>query len=251
MKLFSHKYIPAVTLACGAAGFAARWALELLCIDEKGLYLTGHPSFIGLFALSALVTVWLFLCCRKLTGKAEFPSSLIPLFGSIVAAAGILITDVYELILNWQSYCALRDAATQSTLIISTVCFVLGILAAGALILAGILQQKSKRVHFLFYAILAVYLMVHPLSQYRMWSSDPQLLTYCFHLLASICLLLTAYHRTALDAGKSGCKRYVFFSQLALFFCCVSIQGESWLFYLTMALWVAANTVRFLPEEES
>ena len=250
MKLFSHKYIPAVALGCGAIGFTLRQAVEYGCIDEKGLYLTGHPLYISLFVLSALVLIWLFVSCRKLTGKLAHAPSAVALAGSIIAASGILYAVVEELVHNLQQSFVLHNDNNDFSLIVSAVCFVLGILAAGALVFSGILQQKNKPVHYLFYAVLTVYLLIHPLSQYRMWSSDPQLLHYGFHLLASISLLLSTYHRAALAGGMNDTRRYIFFSHLALFFCCLSIQGESWLFYLSMALWIATNPAQ-LPEEEN
>jgi len=249
MKLFSDKYIPLVTELCALAGLLLRVALEFWGMDEKGLYITTHPLYIGLFVLSALVIVWLLLSCRKLSGQPVFPSSKGALFAAIVAAIGILATDVLELLSSLDTAFALHSTATLVTLIASVISFVLGILAAVALVLSGVLQHKGKPVHYLFYAVLTVYLLIHPLTQYRMWSSDPQLLNYSFQLLASICLLLTCYHRTALAAGKTGAKRYVFFSRLAIFFCGISIVGEQ-LFYLGMLLWLLAQPCRLQTEEE-
>lgn len=249
MKLFSSKYISPVTEFCAVAGLLLRVALEIWGIDDKGLYMTWHPLYIGLFALSALLVLWLLLSCRKLSGQPVFSSSRITFAGAIVAATGILVTDVFELIENLNTAFTFQSTATLVTLIASALCFVLGILASVALIFGGVLQRKGKRVHFLFYAVLTVYFLIHPLTQYRMWSSDPQLINYCFQLLASVCLLLTSYHRTALAAGKQGAKRYVFFSRLAIFFCSVSVVGEH-LFYLAMLLWLLAAPCRLQMEEE-
>lgn len=253
MKLFSCKYLPLVTAACGVVGFAMRTALDLFFIDEKGLYMTQHPLYIGLFVFSALFALWLFLTARKAKPVAyekQFAPSWVAFGGCVAAAAGILATDCLELIVSWQDFRMLQNKTAEATLIISAVCFVVGVLAAAALVLSALLQRKGKRVHFAFYSVLAVYLMVHPLSQYRMWSSDPQVLNYIFHLLASVILLLAVYHRAALDAGKTGLRRYVLLTQLALFFCCISIQGDSWAFYLAMALWLVTNTGRLYIEEE-
>lgn len=248
MKLFSYKSSSLVVPLCTLAGVIMRLLLEFFGIDEKGLYLTGHPLYIGLFVLSGLVLIWLLLSSRNVTGQLQFSASVGALVANVIAAVGILLTDGYELFICAADCFTVQDAASQATLILSAACFVVGILAAVALVFAGILQYKGKNVHFLFYAVLTVYLLLHPLSQYRMWSSDPQLLKYCFQLLASVCLLLTAYHRTALAAGKPDYKRYFLFSGLAFFFCGISITGEN-LFYFAMLQWLIYTPKYVHPEE--
>jgi hypothetical protein len=52
---------------------------------------------------------------------------------------------------------------------------------------------------------------------------------------------LASYHRTALDGRAGRRDLFVFFDQAALFFCCLSLVSDNWLFYLTMAFWTGTN----------
>ena len=109
----------------------------------------------------------------------------------------------------------------------------------------------KKQIHC---ALVTVYLMFHLVSQYRLWSSESQLLIYFFPLMASIFLMLSAYHSAVLDLRKESRSGFVFFSQAALFFCMISIYSQSWLFYTTMSLWLATGLCSLqeeAPREEA
>lgn len=230
-KLLTPKVLPLFPLCAGLLGLVLRVILYAVGVDEKGLLARNHPLTVLLFVLTAAVLAVLFLCTRKATAPASyfsrFPESPVAAFGCAAAAVGILLTDTYELFIRHDT--------------ITVACFVLGIAAAASIGFIGFCRTKGVRPSFLYHGILTVYLMLHPLSQYRLWSSDPQLMNYCFHLLASVFLMLAGYQRTALDAGTGKPKWYAFCSQAALFFCCISTHGDSWLFYLTMAIWTATG----------
>ena len=238
-KLFNTKLLPILPLSAGILGLVLRLLLYAVGIDEKGLLVKDHPLTLLSFILAALVLGALFLCCRDIpaAGKENvlFPESPIAALGCAAAAVGILLTDTYELFIR-------KDPITIA-------CFALGIAAAACLLFAARSRTKGLGASFVIYGIVTVYLMLHPLSQYRLWSADSQLMNYGFHLLASVFLMLTGYHRTALDAGKGSVKWHTFCSQAALFFCCVSIHGSSWLFYLSMALWTATGLCRLNKSE--
>lgn len=234
-KLFDAKLLPILPLSAGILGLLLRFWLYATGIDEKGLLVTGHPLMPISFLLTAAVLAALLLCCRNIPKNSDFPESPVAALGCAAAAIGILLTNTLELIIR------------QDT--ITIVCFALGIAAAICMLIATACHIKGNRPSFIVFGILTVYLMLHPLSQYRLWSADPQLMNYCFHLLASVFLMLTGYHRTALDAGKGNAKWYTFCSQAALFFCCISIHGDSWLFYLSMALWTAAGLCKPSKQE--
>ena len=50
--------------------------------------------------------------------------------------------------------------------------------------------------------------------------------------------MIASYCRAALALDLAHGKKYVFFSQAALFCCCVCCRGSDWLFYLSAALWL-------------
>jgi 4-amino-4-deoxy-L-arabinose transferase-like glycosyltransferase len=157
--------------------------------------------------------------------------------GCVAAAAGILWVNVREL--TWQ-----KDTITLLTLI-------LGLLAAFSLAMVAWKRKGCARPSCLFHALVTVYLMFHLVSQYRLWSSESQLLIYFFPLMASIFLMLSAYHSAVLDLRKERRSGFVFFSQAALFCCMMCCRGSDWLFYLSGALWVTFDTPSAAAKELS
>ena len=113
--------------------------------------------------------------------------------------------------------------------------------AAIALVLIGIHRLKGQQPNYLLHAAVTVYSMFQLVSLYRHWSPEPQLLLYFFPLLAAVFLMLTAYHAACLDAMQGSRRWYIFFNQAAVFFCCLSLFSEYWLFYLAMGLWAGTN----------
>jgi len=239
-RIFTPKLLPLLPLGAGILGLILRTVLYATGIDAKGLLAAGHPLQAVLWILTALVIGGVFLCTRAVPTPKKyfdrFPPSPLAAFGSLAAGVGILLTEVLEV------------SAQADTL--GIVCLVLGIGSALSLGMVAHSRIKNLRPSFFFHLVVTVYLMLHPLSQYRIWCADPQLFDYCFHLLASVFLMLAAYQRTTLDAGLGNCRQYAFFSQCALFFCCMSINGDSWLFYLTMALWTATGLCATQPPQE-
>lgn len=220
--------LPVATLAAGAVGLALRiWLMEA-GEDARGLLVTTHPAHILVFVLTALVMAALFFCVRPLNAVKRysdlFPRHRLSGAGCIVAAAGILWVSLRE-----------RNLRTD---MVTNVCLILGILAAICLVVIAICRFRQLRPVCYFHAVVTLFLMVHLVSQYRLWSSEPQLQVYFFPLLSSVFLMLTTYYSAALDAKKASRRWFVFYNQSALFFCCVSIRSEIGLFYLMMAFWM-------------
>lgn len=228
---FKTKYLPIVTLILGLIGAGLRFWLFRTGVDEKGLLVTSHPANSLTFILTGVALLVSFLATRKLrkirSHKRLYPASVLPLLGCIPAALGIVWTA-------WAEFQLKNDMITLITMI-------LAVLAAVSLILLGIGRQKGLRPNFLMQTLLTVFLMFHLVAQYRLWSSEPQLQIYCFQLLASVCLMLCVFHGTILDTRAGSRRQFVFFNQGALFFCCMSLVGDSWIFYLAMGLFCATN----------
>ncbi len=244
-RFLKPKYIPAFVLGSGVLGAALRLWLFTAGVDSKGLIRAEHPANALTFILTAIVLGALYLYLPKAKGgKYRYTPSLPAAIGYWVAAAGILIADFREV-------SSLHDRVT-------VVSFILGLAAAGALIMLGLCCLRGLRPNVLLHACVTVYLMVHLISQYRVWSAEPQLQEYVFQLLASVFLMLATYHRTTLDNGSGNRRLYRFFRYGALFFCCLAVVGGDWLFYLSMGFWIALglgadkietpNAKMYLPE---
>lgn len=231
-KIFKPGILPLFTLIAGAVGFGLRLWLFLPGVDERGLLPASHPAGTLVFILTAIVLVVLALCVRTLSPITKysklFPAWLPAAIGCVAAAAGILYVDIRDLVIQ-------PDVITIVTL-------VLGLVASAALLILGYCRWKGNHPSFWLQAAITVYFMLHLVSQYRLWSSESQLQVYFFPLLASVFLMLTTYHGAVLDAEKKGSRRwYVFCNQAALFFCCLSLQGSTWPFYLVMAIWLVTG----------
>lgn len=230
-QLFHHRILPLFTILAGGLGLALRLWLFSTGVDEKGLLISAHPANSLIFILTALVLLVLFLTTKDIKHtpplKVLFPRSFAAAFGCFAAAAGILAADITE-------YLTIRDT-------VSLVCCVLGLIAAAALVFAGVCRLQGKHPAYLFHAAVTIYFVLHLVLQFRVWSPEPELQRYAFPLFASVFLMLTAYHRATLDAQTGKRRAFVFCSQAALFFCMISLNGQDWLFYLTMAAWTATG----------
>lgn len=220
--------LPWFTLGAGGLGICLRvWLLGLK--DEQGLLPAGHIAGTMSFILFALVLGVIFLCARQLTPMHRyshlFPADLFGAIGCAVGAVGFV-------------YAAFSQPINS---FLAVLCLIAGIAAALSLLFTGYCRMTGKQSAFWFHCIITVYFMLHLIRQCRTWGSQPQLQLYFFAFLGSVFLLLTAYQRTALDAGHGLRQWYVFFNQSALFCCLMASVGEQKLFYLTMAAWTATN----------
>lgn len=226
-KYFSSRMLPLFTIGAGGVGLALRAWLLAGGIDEKGLIVIGHPANILSYILTALTLAVLALCCldsQPHMRKTVFQSPSATLIGSCAAAIGILATAIEEL--------------TRKNEPVTIACCVLGVLAAAALVLSGILHMRRMKPVWWFYLPVTLFFMFHLISQYRFWSAEPEIQKFFFQLLASLFLMLCSYHRITTDAGKPEPRRFLFTGQAALFFCCMSCAGDSRLFYLTCGAWL-------------
>lgn len=221
--------LPWLTLGLGGLGLALRSWLYATGIDGKGLLSASHPANYLIWLLTVAAVVILALCLRfDLPGgtyQKLFPRSAATLVGCCIGALGIVVSSIVEL------------TALEKPDYAAVAALVAGILAGASLVYLGLCRLKGIHPSVLFRAVVCVYFMLHLVSQYRNWSSEPQLQEYFFQLMASVLLMMCAYHRAAMDADKHLLRRYLFTHQLGLFFCCTAMVGHNRLFYLAMAIW--------------
>lgn len=231
-SIFQPSILPVFTLIAGGIGCILRFILMLTQIDAKGLLAANHPLSILLYVLSACTIAVIALCVLPLKAdphryRRMFRKSIRPAFGCMFAAVGILITSVQQIVRQ-------QDILTVITMLmafVTALCF--GFLAYA--------RQKGTRPHYLVHAGIVVFLMLHLVCQYRVWSPEPQLPLYFFQLMACVFLMLTAYQAICLDIRKGDRRLYVLFNQAALFFCCLSLTDSQRYFYLGMGIFCATN----------
>ncbi|MBR5529491.1 MAG: CCA tRNA nucleotidyltransferase [Oscillospiraceae bacterium] len=223
-----HNTFPLLMAAAGIVGAGLQTWYFRTGIDSKGLFTDGHPAMGLSGVLLAVVLLGLFLwsvsVARTPSLKKLLPASPFAFVGTLLGGAGILATDLFEL--------------TQILDLVSLVCLVLGLAAAGCLVYSGFCRMQGKLPAFKTRIVVILYFVVHLVSQYRQWSKEPQLALYLFPALASVFLMLAVYQRLALEAEVKSAGAYGFFTGAAILLCFLALPTASGLFYLTMALWL-------------
>lgn len=237
-KLIRPTLLPWLTLGLGGLGMALRLWFFASSVDSKGLLKSDHPAVLLIWIFSFIVVALLFILTRPLQGQGRyrnnFPASLSGAIGCCAAGLAVFIT----------AFGPLLDSPDGLTIASS----MLGVLAAPCMVLVGMNRYSGKGVSFLFHTLLCLYFTALLMSQYRHWSAAPQLQYYCFQLLASVGLMLTAYHRAAFDARMGNRRAYAFLNLCTLYFCCLSIPGgQNKFYYMAMALWLFTNLCSLKP----
>lgn len=228
---FHCHILPLFTMGAGGIGLGLRLWLYA-GVDEKGLLPVGHPAEKALFLLTAITLGILFLATRELKPR-RIKKSFLRISGSIAYLLAGISLILCTLLKLTGGTSRLAFVATAATLI-------------GGLTLwyMAALKYFRKQLPYWAPAILTVVLMLNTVAQCQVWGAVPQLQTYFFPLLASIFLILSAYEKTAYTALKGSPKKLAFFSQGALFFCCLSLNTSQWPLYFGMLCWAA---VQFYP----
>lgn len=230
--------LPEWILGTGGIGLLLRIWLLKAGTDDNGFLISTHPANILLWILTAIVLGALLLLTKDLIEATKypfnFPASTLSGYGAYVAAAGIGICTIIDL--------------SVSTAPIEVVSCLLGLLAALMLAYSGYCRGNGLQPPVLVHIAISLYLMVRLICLYRRWSSDPQLLDYCFPLLATVCLMLATYHRASFNADFGKRRPYAFFSLSAIYFSCLSMTGWANIpFFLSTIVWMATDLCSLIP----
>ena len=237
-KFLKPDLLPLLALAAGVIGMLLQLWQYVGGTDEKGLIIRGHAAAILLAILTVLTLAFILLGIWNLREgnqyRFNFPASLPGCVGAAMAAAMIFVTAVGNII-------AWRD-------VLILVTGVVGLAAGASMVVICIGRLRGRQISFLFPLVVCVFLMLHLICQYRVWSGEPQLQSYCYPLLATVCVMLSAYQDAAF-AGNFGNRRaHAALHLAAVYFCCVSLIGDHTpLFYLAMGAWMLTDMCRLLP----
>lgn len=237
-KYLKPAYMPLITLGAGLLTMILRLVLLLTGEDDKGLLVTGSFTDVFSWLISVAVMILLVLGTWNLREASKFsfnfPASPIGAAGVLAAALGILITSVSELFGDGD---ALQTAGS-----------VLGLLAVPALVFVALGRYQGQRPTVLFHGIVCVYLMIHLVSHYRLWSSYPQIQSYGFELLSIVCLMLACYHRATFDVKEGNRRCYAFCALAAVYFSVAALPGcDNPFFFIGCAVWMLTNLCSLKP----
>lgn len=222
------KLLRTTALSAGLLGMTLRTLLYATAIDHKGLLIAGHWATWSILILTGLVLILMLAISWKAQGPSAyedcFPRSFFQGTTSLLVA-GIIAMESIPL------FSTTRD-------ILGVLTSVFGVASGAAMLVVAICRFFGKRPFFLCHSILCVFFALHMVSQYRHWSSDPQLMNYGFYLVAFICLMLTSYFLAGFDANMVNRRALWFFSMAAAYFCCLAMpeSGEAALL-IACALW--------------
>ena len=230
MKRFLNmKYLPLAVLASGVITYLLRTSLWVGAMDGNGLLPIGTFPDVASWIMVAITVVGLFAALPQLRGankyQQNFSASLGAGIGIVVAAASFCVTSLLEML-----------AGTEY---IGTASSLLGILSTFAMVALAYGRYKGFRLNMLLHSIVCIYLMLYLVSHYRLWSSNPQLQSYAFELLAIVSVMVACYQRAAFDAKKGNRQSYTFFTLIALYFCIAALPGcDNPVFFLGAAVWM-------------
>lgn len=237
-KLFKSTHLPWFTLIASILGCGVRAWLYATGVDSKGLLISGHPGHFLVWGLTGIVMLLLLLGTKDLLQapkyRFNFPARTFSAVGAALAAVGILIASITQIGEHGDGF--------------ATADIILGLLSAAALGFLSYCRLKGKHPTVIFHALICVYLMVHLVCQYRLWSADPQIQNYAFSLLSSVCIMLSNFYSATFDANEGRRRPHAFFHLASVYFCIVSLPYcEDPLFYLSMALWMFTDICNLTP----
>jgi len=243
------------TLAAGLCSLGLHRYMMDSFLDSKGLLISGNLPGRLLILVGLLFAGALLWKLRGLGGDGtyadNFPKNTAS--GLLMIAAGVVLAAAApglmqpaapgaELVAWARLFEQLTDAAMTA----------LPWLAAVSMAVLGLFRMKGRKPAPWFSGVVCLFYMMLLVTNYRLWSADPQLQDYAYQLLAGVLLMLCSFHRTCCDAGIIQRKKLIF-TALAAALCATAALSMEFqrLFYLASALWAmgAVCSVEPLPPD--
>ncbi len=236
----SGRGLPLVMLVLGTIAMLLRRQLYLTATDAKGLLVRGTPLEIMLMALTAAVFAIVFLALKNDRGnncyEENYSASIPAGLGHVAAATGIFLL-VRSTVFAMAGYPA-------------QLWQILGLAAPVCLLLAGIARIFGRKPFFLLHVIPCLFLLVHVVGFYQIWSSNPQMQDYLFALLSILSLVLFAHHTAAFEVGL-GNRKLVLGAGLAAVYLCLAEIGWTDFpgFYFGCMFWALTGICKVVPAQ--
>lgn len=240
-KILKNEILLSLTVVLGLCASLLHSRMMSTAIDAKGLLISGHPLTLALWVLSLGFLIFAFSVSRVQRFSAPYRDHFPPctLRGLVSMAGGAAVT----------AFCVRMVHSSQ------LLPGIIGTAAGLSMVFTGLRRLQGRQPSPLFHCIVCVFFIVDLVLSFRQWSADPQLQDYVLPLMASLSLMLFAYHRASSDADIMNPGRTAFFSLCAAFFCLAALSDPAMrLLYLGAGLWAvgAAPTLEPIeaPEEE-
>ena len=243
MKQTTRAALALVTALLGAIALTGLRYYQLWhCMDENGLLIPGSRvawGFVGLAVIGIAALVLLLVGLDRPVGTEKSLScGLFPRLCSAAAAAGFMAA------------CGLCSMKTQLSDLPHLIIFSAGVLCGALLVISDALRMMGKRSNFLLLLIPSVFLAAKLVIDFKNWSVDPNVIDFCFKLLASVTAMLACFNLAGfpLDLGKK--RTTVFFCLLAFVFCTMTAADwllqkncptQEFILYVSLGLWCLIN----------
>ena len=239
------------TAAAGLGSLALYRSLLENRIDHKGLLIPGSTEGILLWAVGIAFAVLVLVMAHTIGGDGtyadNFPRSISA--GVLMIAAGAVMVRAIPGLDTGTNAAAL---AVPVQTVMDAAGRYLPWAAAVSMAVLGLYRLFGKRPAGVFGGILCLFYMVMLVSNYRLWSADPQLHDYAYHLLAGVALMLCSFHRTCCDANVIQRKKLLITGLMAAVCAAAALAGDFHReFYLASMLFAAGSicTVKELPPD--
>lgn len=220
--------LPVGMLVLGIAAFVLRNMLYGVAVDFTGLLPRSHPLELALTVLSGLALAAAVLAAwkQKKSGCEEVHTADIPAaVGNLAAGAGILVTVL--------------TAGPVPGGYLENVWHGLGVAAPVCLLLAALARAQGKKPLFLLYAAVCLFFLMHIVTRYQLWSSNPQLQDYVFALLGAMGLMFFGFYTAAREAGCGNPPVRLGMGLASVYLCLVELaQSACPALYLGGLVWV-------------
>ncbi len=231
-KFLKPMYLPYYTMILGIWGCVCMYWAYATGVDQRMLLDPFHPGAILTWLFTAVMIAAAILLTQPLKGKLRyertFPHSIAGTVGTAVSAVGIAITAWGELNMKSDKIITLSGW--------------MGLLGAVCLLYLAWCRYDQRRPLFGPRCVVLVYLMLHMLCRYRIWSSEPELLRLFFDLAATVCFVMATYQRLAIETGIAQRRGYLCFAMLGVFFTMAALPGSSdRMFLVGMAVWAMTD----------
>jgi len=192
---------------------------------------------------AGILLTFLVLAVRKRTGSGKFEdhysADLPAAFGNLAMAAGIVATVL--------------TGATGIGGYLENAWHILGLAAPVCLILAGMARVRGKKPFFLLHISVCLFLVLHIVTRYQLWSGNPQMQDYVFSLLGAMALMFFGFYAAAMEAGCGSCRMTLGMGLAAVYLCTAELARSSDpALYLGGILWVLTDlcSIRNISDNE-
>lgn len=239
MKKYLHpKFLPILVPIAGLLGLVLRLWTMGSGPDPEGLYEPQPLAWILLWIVTVLTLAAIVLLSARLKNPGKyadnFPPSIPGAAGCALAALGIMVTGLKIL--------------TTAKDLLATITGIAGAVSAVGLILVAFNRYQGKKPSFVLHTIPCLFFALRIFELAKSWSNIPQTSIFLFPFLASICVMLAAYHRTCFDVNLGQRRTYLFWSLSGVYFSLLALpSGEDTLFYVGMAAWLLTNLCSLRP----